>query len=92
MKHWPTYEFAKSQIHHDIRPVIKMYKGRTPIKQILEHSLWALSFQILWESVLLDIKTSPWYSYVNYSVRIESIKTTSMEDVSTGVLEKIKNI
>ena len=23
---------------------------------------------------------------------IESIKTTSMEDVSTGVLEKIKNI
>ena len=26
------------------------------------------------------------------SIRIESIKTTSMEIVSTGVLEKIKNI
>ena len=25
-------------------------------------------------------------------IRIESIKTTSMEDVGTGVLEKIKNI
>ena len=30
--------------------------------------------------------------YHNLLLRIESIKTTSMEDVSTRVLEKIKNI
>ena len=29
---------------------------------------------------------------INNLIRIESMKTTSMEDVSTGVLKKIKNI
>ena len=33
------------------------------------------------------------FSYVRYHIIVlmESIKTTSMENVSTGVLEKIKN-
>ena len=32
------------------------------------------------------------FKYMHVKVTIESTKTTSMEDVSTGVLEKIKNI
>ena len=32
------------------------------------------------------------FCWIQSPIRIESIKTTSMEDVSTRVLEKIKNI
>ena len=32
------------------------------------------------------------YNHEIFKVGIKSTKTTSMEDVSTGVLEKIKNI
>ena len=38
------------------------------------------------------ISLAGWVSAKQFLLEIESIKTTSMEDVSTRVLEKIKNI
>ena len=60
----------------DTRNFMKQIHSAILYKRIKQHEL-----KIIWATI-----------QELYAKRIESIKTTSMEDVSTRVLEKIKNI
>ena len=68
----------RSFIHLDVESFLCLYKALVRPHLEYANSVWAPRFKRQVEVI--------------ENIQIESIKTTSMEDVSTRVLEKIKNI